>query len=103
MKSLLTYLNGLSMERREQFASGCGTTVGYLRKACSANQRLGADLCISIERESAGVVKCEVLRPDVDWAYLRATNCDSITAPTPAPSSEPGIPATACSVAGAAA
>lgn len=35
-----------------------------------------ADYCPSIERVTNGAVRCEDLRPDVDWAYLRATNCD---------------------------
>ncbi|MBA3034835.1 MAG: helix-turn-helix domain-containing protein [Gammaproteobacteria bacterium] len=31
--------------------------------------------CIEIEKATSGAVRCEELRPDVDWAYLRATNC----------------------------
>lgn len=27
--------------------------------------------CIQIEKLTAGQVRCEELRPDVDWAYLR--------------------------------
>jgi len=27
--------------------------------------------CIQIEKLTAGKVRCEDLRPDVDWAYLR--------------------------------
>lgn len=27
--------------------------------------------CPSIERETGGLVRCEDLRPDVDWGYLR--------------------------------
>ena len=34
-----------------------------------------ADYCPTIERLTAGAVRCEDLRPDVDWAYLRATDC----------------------------
>lgn len=30
-----------------------------------------AERCPSIERATQGVVRCEDLRPDVDWAYLR--------------------------------
>jgi DNA-binding transcriptional regulator YdaS (Cro superfamily) len=30
-----------------------------------------ADRCPVIERETGGAVRCEELRPDVDWAYLR--------------------------------
>jgi DNA-binding transcriptional regulator YdaS (Cro superfamily) len=32
--------------------------------------------CPSIEKATAGLVTCEELRPDVDWAYLRASRCD---------------------------
>lgn len=75
MDTLLIFLNGMAIPEREVFAGKCGTTVGYLRKACSIRQRLGADLCIEIERESLGRVRVEDLRPDVDWGYLRATDC----------------------------
>ena len=30
---------------------------------------------IKIEQITNGAVSCEDLRPDVDWAYLRATDC----------------------------
>ena len=71
MKTLREFINSLTPAQRTDFANRCKTTVGYLRKACSVNQQLGADLCILIDRESGGLVACEVLRPDVDWAYLR--------------------------------
>lgn len=29
--------------------------------------------CIAVEKELAGKMRCEDLRPDVDWAYLRST------------------------------
>lgn len=30
--------------------------------------------CPAIERATNGAVRCEDLRPDVDWAYLRGTS-----------------------------
>lgn len=30
--------------------------------------------CPRIERLTGGVVRCEAMRPEVDWAYLRATD-----------------------------
>ena len=39
-------------------------------------KRAGESLCINIERESGGLVKCETLRDDVDWAYLRGSNSE---------------------------
>lgn len=70
MKDLIDYLNSLGREQQAAFAVRCGTSIGYLRKAASVGQRLGERLCVSLERESAGAVRCESLRPDVDWAYL---------------------------------
>lgn len=77
MNKLLNYLNNLSEDGRVDFSSRCGTSIGYLRKACSVKQHLGANICIAIERATNGVVRCEDLRPDVDWAYLRATDCQT--------------------------
>ncbi len=37
--------------------------------------RVPADYCPKIERATNGAVRCEDLRPDVDWAFLRATDC----------------------------
>ena len=73
METLRTYLNGLETREQIDFCLRCKTSMGYLRKALSIGQRLGESLCIDIERESSGAVRCEVLRPDVDWAYLRGT------------------------------
>lgn len=70
MKILIDYLNGLSTAEQAAYAVRCGTSVGYLRKAASVGQRLREKLCIKLDRESGGVVRCDVLRPDVDWGYL---------------------------------
>ncbi|WP_396189721.1 helix-turn-helix domain-containing protein [Flavobacterium sp.] len=32
-----------------------------------------AEHCPEIEKATAGAVRCEDLRPDVDWAYLRGS------------------------------
>ncbi|WP_176079346.1 transcriptional regulator [Paraburkholderia tropica] len=71
MDKLLTYLNSLAPGAQRDFAQRCGTSIGYLRKAISVGQRLGESLCINIDRESGGAVRCEDLAPSVDWAYLR--------------------------------
>jgi DNA-binding transcriptional regulator YdaS (Cro superfamily) len=63
---LRTYLNGLPPLRQHDFASRCGTSLGYLRKALSTGQFLGADICVAIERESERAVTRQELRPD-DW------------------------------------
>lgn len=71
MEKLLTYLNSLQKAPRQRFVERCNTSEAYLRKAISKRQRLGESLCIKVDRESGGAVRCEDLRPDVDWAYLR--------------------------------
>jgi DNA-binding transcriptional regulator YdaS (Cro superfamily) len=38
-------------------------------------RKVPAERCPAIERATGGAVRCEDLRPDVDWAYLRATDC----------------------------
>lgn len=43
-----------------------------------------ADKCPDIERTTGGVVTCEALRPDVDWAYLRGTATPTPTEPAAA-------------------
>jgi len=35
--------------------------------------RVPAEFCPDIERATLGRIRCEELRPDVDWAYLRGT------------------------------
>lgn len=74
MEELIKYLKTLNPDDKGDFCRRCGTTLGYIRKASSVKQRLGESLCINIERESGGAVKCEQLRPDVDWAYIRGTD-----------------------------
>lgn len=70
METLREYLNSLDTSEQEDFASRCETSLSYLRKAISVRQNIGERLVIAIERESGGAVRCEHLRPDVDWKYL---------------------------------
>ena len=72
MEKLLSYLNSLTKAERLELVTRCETSEGYLRKAISKGQRLGERLCINLDRESGRAVRCEDMRPDVDWAYLRA-------------------------------
>lgn len=74
MQSLREYLNCLEPTEQTDFAGRCDTSIGYLRKAISISQKISERLVIAIERESKGKVRCEDLRPDVDWAFLRGTS-----------------------------
>lgn len=102
MHPLLSYLNDLPPAEQAAFATRCGTSVGYLRKAVSAGQKLGESLVINLERESSARVRCEEVRPDVDWAYLRNSADKAISVPAhPAPTNPPAAQAAQQGVANA--
>ncbi len=69
MEELRIYLNALSLAEQHNFAAKCGTSLGYLRKAISLDQDLGAALCVLIEKESNGAVSRQNLHPK-DWAQI---------------------------------
>ena len=53
-------------------ADELGVTKGAVGQWKTDGRRVPAEHCPAIERLSAGRVRCEILRPDVDWGYLRA-------------------------------
>lgn len=71
---LRSYLQSLeSKSEREAFAQRCGTSYNLMKQIAGGFRPAGESLAINIDRESAGRVPCETLRPDVDFAYLRGT------------------------------
>ena len=76
MEKLLQYINALPPDERDLFAGRCGTSVSYMRKACSLGQTLGPALCVSIERASGGEVRRTDLRSDwpLIWPELGTTD-----------------------------
>ena len=73
--NLKTYFMAKTKEQRDAFAALCGTTRGHLTNIAYGQKTCAEKLAIAIERESHGAVRCEDLCPDVDWAYLRGTDC----------------------------
>lgn len=55
---------------RDAFVAASSTSLQYLRHIAAGRKRPQVELCIAIERASDGRVRCEDLRPDVDWVYL---------------------------------
>ncbi len=53
---LHTFLNDLPAERRDLFASACGTTFLRLRQIGYGNEPASPQLCVAIDRESRGVI-----------------------------------------------
>ncbi len=66
MMKLVLYLKGLPRHEQIAFSERCGTTVSYLRKACSKGELLREKVCSLIEAHSTGAVTRVDLCPD-DW------------------------------------
>ena len=58
---------------RRAIAHQCGIGDDYLYQVLTGRKKGTAELCIQIEKITAGAVRCEDLMPRVDWAYLRGT------------------------------
>ena len=58
-----------------ELARRLGVHVSMPSQWAMGHRPIPAERCIEIERITNGAVRCEELRPDVDWAYLRATDC----------------------------
>lgn len=67
------YIKTLDKTMLLELAKRCETTVGQLRQIAYGNRRASGGLAVCIERETRGVITCECLRPDIDWAYLRGS------------------------------
>jgi DNA-binding transcriptional regulator YdaS (Cro superfamily) len=65
-------------------ARALGVKPPTVNQWTKAERPVPAERCPAIERATSGRVRCEDLRPDVDWAYLRATNCPTVGADTEA-------------------
>ncbi|HQR20073.1 MAG TPA: YdaS family helix-turn-helix protein [Burkholderiaceae bacterium] len=55
---------------RDVFVARSGTSLQYLRHIAAGRKLPQVETCVAIERASCGRVRCEELRPDVDWTYL---------------------------------
>lgn len=55
----------------QKLAEVLAVTKGAVSQWKDPDRRIPAEHCPIIERLTSGEVKCEDLRPDVDWGYLR--------------------------------
>ncbi len=58
-----------------QLSRAVGVSSVIVSQWKTGAREVPAERCPVIERATNGAVRCEDLRPDVDWAYLRATDC----------------------------
>lgn len=66
---LKSFFSSLSKDEKTDFATKCGTSVGYLTVSISRKQLFKAELCVVIERVTNGLVTRKNLRPN-DWAAV---------------------------------
>lgn len=68
MEKLKNYLETKSDFAKEQFASSCGTTIGYINKILYSKGKLffGPVISRRIEENSCGAINRKELRPH-DW------------------------------------
>jgi DNA-binding transcriptional regulator YdaS (Cro superfamily) len=66
MDELKKYLATLPVAEQEAYATKCGTTINYLRKAISKGSiKFDGALCRLLDENSGGAVSRESLRPDI--------------------------------------
>ena len=68
---LKQFIRSVPLDQREGFAQRCGTSLNYLKLVAYKAKPCSERLAIAIERESAGAVTVEELRPDVPWHVIR--------------------------------
>ncbi|KWA10769.1 MULTISPECIES: YdaS family helix-turn-helix protein [Burkholderia] len=71
MEKLRAVLNALTTDGQRELAALAKTTVNYLRKAICRGQKFDAFICVELAKGSGGRIRCEDLRPDVDWQAVR--------------------------------
>ena len=69
---LREYMN-LEGVQPTRLASMLGVAPAYLYQMATGIRSIAPARAIEIEKATAGAVRCEELRPDVDWADLRGS------------------------------
>lgn len=70
---LNTYLNLQGKGAAEALARRIGVPAVLISQWRTGTRQVPAGRCPSIEKATNGAVRCEDLRPDVEWEQLRAT------------------------------
>lgn len=67
------YLSDMGPGSASKLAKKLGVPAPLLSQWRTGCRVVPACRCPDIERETGGIVRCEDLRPDVDWGYVRAS------------------------------
>lgn len=85
--SLKTYLQSHS---QVELASKLGVTSGAVSQWANGTTKVAAERCPQIELATAGLVRCEDLRPDVQWWVIEQRKTQAI-APAASESTAHGV------------
>ena len=56
-----------------ELAKKLGVPTVLISQWANGVRQIPAERCPEIEKATLGIVRCEELRPDIDWSYLRGT------------------------------
>lgn len=68
IKSACLYVGG-----QAEMAKRLGISSPTVNQWANGVRQVPAERCPEIEKATLGAVRCEDLRPDIDWSYLRGT------------------------------
>lgn len=60
--------------RAADLSRSIGVSAVLVSQWKTMSRPIPAERCPEIEKATGGAVRCEELRPDVDWAYLRKSS-----------------------------
>lgn len=69
--TLRKFVTSMPIASRADFAGLCGTSIGHLEHIYNGHRGCNPVLAIEIDKHSGGAVKCDELRPDADFDYIR--------------------------------
>jgi len=69
-----------SVEPASRLAERLGFSPVLLSQWGTGKRQVPAEHCPAIERATGGAVRCEDLRPDVEWSVLRGVAADQVAA-----------------------
>lgn len=68
IKTACSHVGGQS-----EMAKRLGISPPTVNQWVNGTRKIPVRRCPEIEKVTSGMVRCEDLRPDVDWSYLRGT------------------------------
>jgi DNA-binding transcriptional regulator YdaS (Cro superfamily) len=75
--SFMTLKEYLKAAKASELARQINVPQASLSQWIHGVRRVPLERCIAIEKATKGAVRCEDLRPEIDWAVLRRSGADA--------------------------